>query len=104
MSIELKEAAQRALDDICGAKLCGINSMSSRHEMIRLMDCAIDELRAALALQPAQAAQAVPMTGEQRHEIICRYDEGKTYSDLVGIILATEAKHGITAQAKKEGA
>lgn len=53
--------------------------------------------RAILALRPERA----PMTPEQRHEIICRYDEGKTYSDLVGIILATEAKHGITAQAKK---
>lgn len=58
MSTELKHAAQRALDDICGAKLCEINSMSSRREMIRLMDCAIDELRSALALQQSQATQA----------------------------------------------
>ena len=52
MSAELKHAAQRALDDICGAKLCEINSMSSRREMIRLMNRAIDELRSALAQQP----------------------------------------------------
>lgn len=40
---------QQALDDICGAKLCEINSMSSRMEMIRLMDKAITALRQALA-------------------------------------------------------
>ena len=45
----LREAAQQALEDICGAKLCEINSMSSRHEMLRLMDSAITALRAALA-------------------------------------------------------
>ena len=58
--------------------------------------------RAILALQKNNFShEQVPMTPEQRHEIICRYDEGKTYSDLVGIILATEAHHGITAQVKK---
>lgn len=57
------------------------------------------QVSAILALQKNNFShERVPMTDEQRHEIICRYDEGKTYSDLVGIILATEAKHGITAQ------
>jgi len=37
------------LDDICGAKLCEVNSMSSRAEMIRLMDKAITALRQAIA-------------------------------------------------------
>lgn len=44
---------QKALEDICGAKLCEFNSMSSRHEMVRLMDSAIAALRAALA-EPEQ--------------------------------------------------
>ena len=51
--ITLRQAAQQALDDICGAKLCEFNSMSSRHEMVRLMDSAITALRAALA-EPEQ--------------------------------------------------
>jgi hypothetical protein len=51
--ITLRQAAQQALDDICGAKLCEINSMSSRAEMLRLMDSAITALRAALA-EPEQ--------------------------------------------------
>jgi hypothetical protein len=50
---DLRKAAEMALDDICGAKLCEINSMSSRMEMIRLMDKAIEALRQALA-QPEQ--------------------------------------------------
>jgi hypothetical protein len=41
-------AMKQALDDICGAKLCEINSMSSRAEMIRLMDKAITALRQAI--------------------------------------------------------
>lgn len=45
----LREAAQQALEDICAAKLCEFNSMSSRHEMTRLMDKAITTLRIALA-------------------------------------------------------
>lgn len=45
----LRQAAQQALEDICGAKLCEFNSMSSRAEMLRLMDSAIIALRAALA-------------------------------------------------------
>jgi hypothetical protein len=47
-----RELMQQALDDICGAKLCEINSMSSRHEMIRLMDKAITALRERLAQEP----------------------------------------------------
>jgi hypothetical protein len=42
------EAMKLALDNICGAKLCEINSMSSRHEMLRLMDEAIIALRQVL--------------------------------------------------------
>jgi hypothetical protein len=42
-------AMKQALDDICGAKLCEVNSMSSRAEMIRLMDKAITALRQAIA-------------------------------------------------------
>jgi len=41
-------AMKQALDDICGAKLCEINSISSRAEMIRLMDKAITALRQAI--------------------------------------------------------
>jgi len=44
-----REEAQQVLDDLCGAKLCEINSMSSRVEMLRLIDKAIETLRARLA-------------------------------------------------------
>ena len=37
----LEKALKLALENICAAKLCEFNSMSSRHEMIRLMDAAI---------------------------------------------------------------
>jgi hypothetical protein len=46
---ELAEAVGFALEDVCGAKLCNINSMSSWMEMERLMERAAYTLRAALA-------------------------------------------------------
>ena len=47
---ELAEALSFALEDVCGAKLCAINSMSSRMEMERLMERAAYTLRAAIKL------------------------------------------------------
>jgi hypothetical protein len=52
----------QALSDICAARLCEVNSMSSRHEMVRLMIRATDALRAALA-QPDQCAEKSDCTG-----------------------------------------
>ena len=46
---DLRKAAEMALEDICGAKVCEVNSMSSRAEMLRLMDKAAEALRQALA-------------------------------------------------------
>lgn len=53
-----RELMQQVLEDICGAKLCEINSMSSRVEMIRLMDSAITALRKRLA-QPERVQLTV---------------------------------------------
>lgn len=47
-----REALEQALNDIYGTKLCAMNSMSSRFEMIRLLDKATSKLKEALA-QPA---------------------------------------------------
>ena len=47
--MSLRKAAEMALEDICGAKVCEVNSMSSRAEMLRLMDKAAEALRQALA-------------------------------------------------------
>jgi hypothetical protein len=49
MTEQQEKAMRMALEDICGAKLCEINSMSSRAEMLRLMDKAAEALRQALA-------------------------------------------------------
>jgi hypothetical protein len=48
---DLITAIQKAIADICAARLCEVNSMSSRQEMLRLMIQATDTLRAALAHQ-----------------------------------------------------
>ena len=48
---DLITAIQKAIADICAARLCEVNSMSSRQEMLRLMIQATDTLRAALAQQ-----------------------------------------------------
>ena len=54
-----RESMKMVLEDVCGAKLCEINSMSSRAEMLRLMDKAIEALRQALA-QPEQKLNDPP--------------------------------------------
>jgi uncharacterized coiled-coil protein SlyX len=47
--ISRQQAVMRqALNDICGAKLCEVNSMSSRAEARRLLDKATNTLREAL--------------------------------------------------------
>jgi len=45
----LVEAAESAKNDIHGARLCEVNSMSSRREMLRLMSNATGKLGDALA-------------------------------------------------------
>ena len=42
------DAMKQALALICSARLCEVNSMSSRQEMLRLMIEAIDTLRAVI--------------------------------------------------------
>jgi hypothetical protein len=58
-----RELLQQVLDDICGAKLCEINSMSSRMEMIRLMDKAIEAIKQELA-KPEPRKEWVGLTDD----------------------------------------
>jgi len=71
-----KELLQQVLEDICGAKSCEINSMSSRHEMIRLMDKAIAALEAELA-KPEQDWDLLKATQESLREHMARIKELK---------------------------
>ena len=65
---------QQALEDICGAKLCEINSMSSRVKMVRLMDSAITALRAALAEpEPKPVAWMCPDDPDRATAFAWRY-------------------------------
>lgn len=48
-----RELMQQWLNDLCGSRLCCVNSMSSRREAERLIDRVIAALRARLA-QPEQ--------------------------------------------------
>lgn len=58
-----RELMQQALENICGAKLCEINSMSSRNEMIWLMDEAITALRDRLAQTEQELVIDCPRCG-----------------------------------------
>ncbi len=61
---DLRTAAQQAIGLICSARLCEVNSMSSRQEMLRLLIEATDILRAALAQQAEPVAKVeLMMTG-----------------------------------------
>lgn len=66
---DLRQAAQQALDNICSAKLCEINNMSSRHEMVRLMDEAIAALEAALAASSNIEAVSSPDGQAQKMDV-----------------------------------
>jgi hypothetical protein len=52
------EALTVALENICAAKLCEFNSMSSRHEQMRLMDVAITVMKEGLA-QPDEEKETL---------------------------------------------
>ena len=54
---------EQILNDVCGAKLCEVNSMSSRAEVRRLMGSAANAIRAALAA-PATAPEPVATVAE----------------------------------------
>jgi hypothetical protein len=72
--MNLRDAAQQALEAICGAKLCEFNSMSSRHEMVRLMDEAITALRKALNTQQTHSEEC----WRWHHECAIRKIENET--------------------------
>lgn len=78
MSIEVMK---QALDDVCGAKLCEVNSMSSRQEMLRLMDKAITALRTAIEQT------------EKQEPVARAWDEG--YRDGINDERMSEANIGI---------
>jgi hypothetical protein len=61
-----RELMQQVMENICGAKLCEINSMSSRQEMLRLLDKAIDALGERLT-KPER--QWVGLTDEEITEL-----------------------------------
>jgi DNA-binding transcriptional regulator YiaG len=61
-----KEVMQKAMADICAAKLCEFNSMSSRNEMLRLMDSAIATLCDRLDFYALTPVDVVAKVGSQR--------------------------------------
>jgi len=94
-------AMKQALDDICGAKLCEINSMSSRAEMIRLMDKAITALEQAIAeAEKPDLARVgeVGIWGDKRewvgftHEELAWLNEALNLGGRLAVIEAIEAK------------
>jgi hypothetical protein len=55
---DLRAAAQQAIALICSARLCEVNSMSSRQEMLRLLIEATDLLQAEPAQEPVATVVA----------------------------------------------
>lgn len=66
----VKEAISKAISDICAARLCAVNSMSSRQEMLRLMIQATDILRAALEQSTGKQSLTVPAEAQTEAEKI----------------------------------
>ena len=56
-----EEVLRQVLDDVCGSRLCSVNSMSSRGEMLRLMGKAADELRTILSKGPLEPVSGVSL-------------------------------------------
>ena len=49
---------RKALEHICGARLCSVNSMSSQREANRLLDEAVEVLREAITQATIQGPEA----------------------------------------------
>lgn len=84
-----RAVVESALQNICAARLCEINSMSSRQEMLRLMIRATDALRTAL---------------EQQKVGMCRYPDCKCPTEnpcLKGLQLPTEHVAAIDTTEKR---
>jgi len=86
------EAMKQALNDICGAKLCEINSMSSRHEMIRLQDNAIAALRQAIE----QAEKQEPVALKVLNGEICYLSKAddQSYGMWCPVVPDKDCEHG----------
>jgi hypothetical protein len=68
------EIIREALSDICAARLCEVNSMSSRQEMLRLMIQATDALRAALEQEEQEEPAAKPLTVIELRQALVNVD------------------------------
>ena len=60
-----RAVVEQVLNDVCGAKLCEVNSMSSRVESRRLLDKATTALRAALETSHKVTSATVEQPAEQ---------------------------------------
>ena len=88
---DLRTAAQQAIGLICSARLCEVNSMSSRQEMLRLLIEATDILRAALAQQAEPVAGKVVAWGvfanidgewQLQHPVFAGDEQGKVNAEF----------------------
>ena len=87
------ELLKRALDEICGARLCSINSMSSRDEMMRLMGSAIDSIKAYLDAPKPEPKK--PMTDEEINKILMEQKGNLNAAWFLVFARAIERHHGI---------
>ena len=99
-----RELMQQVLEDICGARLCEVNSMSSRHEMLRLMDKAIAALRERLAqkdepsAEPCVCGNSIKSNTEHRTDGPCYRKEPSaepTRDDVIAFLLGEGPLDGV---------
>jgi hypothetical protein len=79
------EVLKQALEDICGAKLCESNSMSSRQEMLRLMASSITSLRQAIAELESQEPVAWGVFEGNLHDMFFSQAEAEHMALLKGL-------------------
>jgi hypothetical protein len=82
-----RELMQQVLEDICGARLSEVNSMSSRREALRLLGKAADALRERLA----QSDQWQGLTADEMeglYQMATYMDE----TDYIHMLMMAEAK------------
>lgn len=85
-----REALEQALNAIYGTKLCAMNSMSSRFEMIRLLDKATSKLREALD-QPATTEQSSVV--DQQPAAVIGFYEGEREPRLLSWNRLPDGEH-----------
>lgn len=90
-----RELLRDVLNNLHGANLCSVNSMSSRHEARRLIDNSITALRTALeqpAVEPLRSTAISECLQVLRPTVKGKFPQEQALDELAGYLAAPQAQ------------